>query len=208
MVDNGGAHGPEERTGAIHLARGLHRVYIDYNQQGGLFQFDWLWARNGGALAPVPAWALVTRHVGLARFAASVALRVAALASQWTAVLALVLAAGRRAADRLAPLWRRLMTEGTWPALRWVLAGSLVLNAAGVWWGLPGQWVTIELVPRTVLDGLARHFSHGWSDAHPPVHYLLDRRRALAAARLGWRASHRKRGWRDAAAPDVPIRSA
>jgi 4-amino-4-deoxy-L-arabinose transferase-like glycosyltransferase len=50
---------------------------------------------------------------------------------------------------------------------------SLVLNLLGVWWGLPGKWVPIELLPEYVMGGLQQHFSHGWSDAYPPLQYYV-----------------------------------
>jgi 4-amino-4-deoxy-L-arabinose transferase-like glycosyltransferase len=57
--------------------------------------------------------------------------------------------------------------------LRRILLASLVLNLLGVWWGLPGKWVPIELLPEYVIGGLQQHFSHGWFDAYPPLHYFV-----------------------------------
>ena len=47
------------------------------------------------------------------------------------------------------------------------------MNVAGIWWGLPGSWVAIELKPAYVLGALSQHFSHGWFDAYPPVHFYV-----------------------------------
>jgi hypothetical protein len=58
-------------------------------------------------------------------------------------------------------------------ALRVIVAASLVLDVLGVWWGLPGKWVPIELLPEYVMGGLSQHFSHGWFDAYPPLHYFV-----------------------------------
>jgi hypothetical protein len=50
---------------------------------------------------------------------------------------------------------------------------SFLLNVLGVWWGLPGKWAPIELLPEYVIGGLSQHFSHGWFDAYPPLHYYV-----------------------------------
>jgi hypothetical protein len=50
---------------------------------------------------------------------------------------------------------------------------STVLNAAGLWWGLPNIWAGDEVTPLNVLSGLAQHFSHGWFFTYPPFHYYV-----------------------------------
>lgn len=59
-----------------------------------------------------------------------------------------------------------------------VVALGLALHAPGITWGLPSQygWAPDELLPETVLDGLARGFSGGWAHKYPPFHFTL----------LGW----------------------
>ncbi len=56
-----------------------------------------------------------------------------------------------------------------------VLAVSVILFAAGIWWGLPSYrgWAPDELFPSRVLDGMRHLFSHGWSDIYPPFHYYI-----------------------------------
>jgi 4-amino-4-deoxy-L-arabinose transferase-like glycosyltransferase len=56
-----------------------------------------------------------------------------------------------------------------------VLAVSVVLFVAGIWWGLPSYrgWAPDELFPSRVLDGMQHLFSHGWSDIYPPLHYYI-----------------------------------
>ena len=51
------------------------------------------------------------------------------------------------------------------------------MNAAGLWWGLPAQWVQIELSPPYIIDAWTQRFLHGWYDAYPPIHFYV-----LAAA--------------------------
>jgi hypothetical protein len=171
VVDNGGRHSALTAAGSIDLSRGAHTLLVLYAQQGGAYAFDLLWARDGSRLEPVPAWALWGRRVGsVARLIPSLlltyALEVAVPA--WLAILA---AAGSIAA------WTRLRgmleSAGVWRELRWILGGSVLLNLAGIWWGLPGLWVAIETTPVFVLYGVSQRFSHGWFEAYPPLHYYL-----------------------------------
>jgi hypothetical protein len=94
-------------------------------------------------------------------------------AVEWIWFAALLVILGSLTARALLPIRRALKGQGTWRTLRWILLGSLVLNLAGIWWGLPGNWVAIELTPEAVLYGLAQHYSHGWFDAYPPFHYYV-----------------------------------
>jgi hypothetical protein len=58
VVDNGGVHGVETRTGSVRLDRGAHFVLLEYAQAGGDYAMSWAWAREGGSLSAVPSWAL------------------------------------------------------------------------------------------------------------------------------------------------------
>jgi 4-amino-4-deoxy-L-arabinose transferase-like glycosyltransferase len=60
-----------------------------------------------------------------------------------------------------------------WRSLRWILLASFALNVIPVWWGLPAIWPPDELTPGTVLRAFAEHFSHGWFDRWPPLHYYV-----------------------------------
>ena len=139
-----------------------------------MFHFDFLWGRDVHSLEPVPGWALTPRRAGFAGFVLSAALRLALAGAEWlwvgAALFALVSAC--RPLPRLARAW--LEREDVWPTLAWIVAGSLMLNAAGIWWGLPGgAWAPDELDPRTVLGAAAQHFSHGWFDRYPPFHFYV-----------------------------------
>jgi 4-amino-4-deoxy-L-arabinose transferase-like glycosyltransferase len=175
VVDNRGRHPVRTVEGSMHLDRGLHRLLAVYAQEGGEFEFAALWARGGEPVQPIPSWALWPRDVGalpLLALSYTVANAATVLTWLWIAVAALsvvVLLLGRlRAKLRLAGLWNEL---------RWIVAGSFALNAMGMWWGLPAHWAAIEMLPIHVLYGLSRHFSHGWYQAYPPLHYYV-----LAAA--------------------------
>jgi hypothetical protein len=161
-------------TGPLHLTEGAHSMLVSYTHRGGPIRFGLLWARGDETLADVPSWALRPRRIrSLARLAARAALdRVLAL-SEWIWVGLLVLAAAALARAGIRTLGHALERVCDWRPLVWIVAASFVLNVAGVWWGLPGSWVAIELKPAYVLGALSQHFSHGWFDAYPPVHFYV-----------------------------------
>ena len=103
VVDNGGLHSTLLAKGSIRLKRGVHAIFIKFFQQGGPFDLQVMWARDGGELQPLPAWALAPRFERYSRFLASVILRRAA---RWAGGLAIALSiawlavAGWRAAAR------------------------------------------------------------------------------------------------------------
>jgi hypothetical protein len=160
--------------GSVRLEAGAHQLLIHYAHRGGPIRFNLLWARDHEPLAPVPTWALRPRKIrSVTRLAARAALDRALALSEWVWVGLLVLAAASLARSGLVPLRRSLERTAEWPTLKWILAASLVLNVAGIWWGMPGSWVAIELKPQYIFDALSQHFSHGWYDAYPPVHFYL-----------------------------------
>jgi hypothetical protein len=161
-------------TAPLRLAAGAHQVQLHYAHRGGPIRLDFLWARDHEPLAPVPGWALRPRKIrSVPRLMARAALDRALALSEWVWVGLLVLAAASLARSGLAAARSWIARACAWPSLRWILAVSLVLNLAGIWWGLPGSWVAIELKPPYILDALSRHFSHGWYDAYPPVQFYL-----------------------------------
>ncbi len=56
-----------------------------------------------------------------------------------------------------------------------VVVFSLVLNAAGIWFGLPSYegWCPDEILPDHVRQGIEQRFSRGWNTKYPPLHYYL-----------------------------------
>jgi hypothetical protein len=94
-------------------------------------------------------------------------------ACEWVFVAGLAALAAFLAWRGALAVKRRFEAAGLWHALRWILLGSFVLNVLGIWWGLPGWWAPIELLPEYLLDGQTLHFSHGWFDAYPPLHYYV-----------------------------------
>jgi hypothetical protein len=59
--------------------------------------------------------------------------------------------------------------------LAWVLAGTLVLHAIGIGWGLPASdgWDNDGIAPRDFLAGLVETVSPGKFFQYPPVHLAL-----------------------------------
>ena len=166
--------GTPPARGSVHLAAGAHPLMIQYSHNGGPVLFGFLWAREHEALAPVPAWALRPRRIrSVPRLAARALLDRALALSEWIWVGALLLAAAAIARAGVSRIRAALERACAWPSLKWILGASLILNLAGIWWGLPGSWVAIELKPLYILDALSQHFSHGWYDAYPPVHFYL-----------------------------------
>ena len=54
VVRNGGRHGPQEASGTITLAAGIHPIRLRYEQAGGGFALALSYARGDDRLAPVP----------------------------------------------------------------------------------------------------------------------------------------------------------
>lgn len=109
VVDNGGAHGPETRSGQIQLDRGAHRIRLRYAQLGGGYALDWSWAPEGGTHQAVPGWRL---SQGRTSYSAAVAAR----AIDWTAWICAavaVLVAVWWLSVSLRPAWR---SWGQWAA--------------------------------------------------------------------------------------------
>ena len=175
VVDNAGRRElPRGATGLVTLTRGVHAIYIRYAQEGGPFHFELLWARAGEPLEPMPAWALTPRRVSVWVFVLSAALRQSLAAAEWLWVGTILIWTMSAAWPWLRSVKDWLEREQVWPAMRWILATSMVLNLAGIWWGWPGgHWAPDELSPAEIMDGVALRFAHGWFDRYPPFHFYV-----------------------------------
>jgi hypothetical protein len=161
-------------TGPVYLTAGAHGLLIEREYPDGVQPLSLRWSRNGGSTEDVPKWALRPRKVrGIARLGIDAGLVVALAASEWVWVGLLVAIAALAAGAGLSRIRTSLARVVDWRTLRWILAASLLLNVAGIGWGLPGTWVAIELKPQYILGALEQHFSHGWFDAYPPVHFYV-----------------------------------
>ncbi len=173
VVDNGGNHEARRAVGSIPLERGVHSIFVRYFQAGGDLDFELLWARNSAPLAPIPSWILSTRRAEFARLLVSAFARLALRAALWIWwLLALALA--------IVSVWRRTanirragMADPLIRALALVIAGSMLLNLAGIAWGLPAVWAGDELTPTAVVFGLSHRFTGGWFDRYPPLHFYV-----------------------------------
>lgn len=181
VVDNGGRHPVRLASGSLGLARGVHEIFVTYVHDGDQVAFQLSWARDGGPLESVPAWALSSRHREFSRVLASVASRRAFRAAAWlwlgTLVVVICGALGQ-ACRRWIDILERDPTRRT---LALVIGGSVVLNVLGIWWGIPGAWVGDELTPPWVLDAISQRFSGGWFHRYPPFHFYV-----LSAAFSPW----------------------
>jgi PA14 domain-containing protein/dolichyl-phosphate-mannose-protein mannosyltransferase len=170
VVDDGGRHAARAARGDVHLDRGVHALLIRYVRDGGPLHLELTWSRDGGVSEPMPAWALVSRHTRFARAIATIVVRRAEpwLAGLWAVVLLAAVA---------GPLRRRL----TWPswlsseraAFGAVVVGAVVLDTVAIGWGVPSTWAGDEITPKAVFIGLSRHFSNGWFDRYPPLHFYV-----------------------------------
>ncbi len=66
VVDNGGRHSRQTRTGTARLTSGSHRLMLVYTQEGGDLHLDWSWRRDDGGASSVPAWLLSRRPASYA----------------------------------------------------------------------------------------------------------------------------------------------
>jgi hypothetical protein len=74
--------------------------------------------------------------------------------------------------------------------IRVLLCLLAAIYATGIWWGVPwGGWAPDEVPPSMFLDAMSRHFSGGWYDKYPPMHFYLNAVLYVPfvlAARAGW----------------------
>ena len=176
VVDNGGAReSVRGATGSITLTRGVHALHVRYAHEGsGPSHLDLLWARAGQPLERIPGWAMTPRRLAFWSVALSAALRQALAGAEWLWVAVVVAWALAFAWSGMARGKAWLERERVWSTLKWILAASLILNLAAIWWGLPGgAWAPDELSPLQVIEAAAQRFTHGWFDRYPPFHYYM-----------------------------------
>lgn len=99
VVNNGGVHGEDTRTGAVRLERGPHFVLIEYAQAGGDYAMSWAWARGGESLSPVPPWALSPGRVPYWKVALAHVLDGLRLSAIWLLVMGGLFVAFKYLAD-------------------------------------------------------------------------------------------------------------
>jgi hypothetical protein len=167
------AAGEVSSAGAVPLGSGAHALLVQFVRAQGPIALDLGVRREGDRRRPLAEARLTGPAPPRTLVFASVAIAQIAAVIQWTWVVALLAAVGSLAASGVRRLIGSLDREGLWKTLRWILFASFVLNATAVWWGLPGHWAPDELTPGTVFEALGQHFSHGWWDRYPPLHYYV-----------------------------------
>jgi Dolichyl-phosphate-mannose-protein mannosyltransferase len=167
-------------TTPIHLDPAPHAFDLEDRRQpvpsGGatiadLPQVDW--SRDGSSASPLPKSLLFARKPRPFTIATVSALRLFEAFSQWIWVAALVVSAAALARAMWRSVRPSVVGDVDWPRLRWILGASVALNAIPIWWGLPAIWPPDELSPAILLNALGLHFSHGWFDRWPPLHYYV-----------------------------------
>jgi len=165
-------------AGAVDLTSGSHSVLLRSVHRAGATQLEFLWAHDGSPQEPVPSWTLRARRISPTRLVVDRTLtRAAAFAfDAWMVVSLAILAYAFWPEIRVrAPRWRTpsFARDPSWRSVPWVIAGSVVINVIGIWWGLPTVWAGDEMTPVAVVSGMAQRFSHGWWFTYPPFHYYV-----------------------------------
>jgi hypothetical protein len=173
VVDNRGPHPAQPAAGFATLSRGVHEIFIQYLHNGYAPSFELSWARDGGALEPVPAWTLSTKHREFPRSLVSAALRRALRAASWLWLATFAVVAGLALTALVRWAIGRLRDDRSSQILAGIVLGSLVLNVVGIWWGVPSLWMGDEITPKAVLIGLSQHFAGGWWDRYPPLQFYV-----------------------------------
>lgn len=65
VVHNGGQHGPQQATGRIELAAGVHPIRLRYEQLGGGFHLELKYALGDEALSTIPAESLLPEQTSI-----------------------------------------------------------------------------------------------------------------------------------------------
>lgn len=101
VVQNGGLHGPQEASGRITLAAGIHPIRLRYEQAGGGFALALNYARGDDRLAPIPSSRLMPDPISYGAYRIRQAIPIAG------AILAVLLwiAASHVLARRGPPAW-------------------------------------------------------------------------------------------------------
>jgi hypothetical protein len=158
-------------AGRVELGRGLHRIGVRYEDDGGQQMMEVLWARSNGSPASIPPLLLVPelRSFNEVRERLILTWLMLAVPTFWSMVLVLAAAVGIRALVR-----HFTSVTGDW-LVRVVVVVSAVTLTMGIWWGLPDfyGWAPDELGPLDVTDALTRRFTGGWATIYPPLHYAV-----------------------------------
>jgi hypothetical protein len=155
----------------LQLSRGLHKIQVRYEDEGGRQMMEVLWARGTGVPASFQPLYLIPdiRPFEEIRVRRMLSWAMPAVACFWSAVFLFV------GAVLIRHIVHRLSHGSDRSFLPAVLMVASVTLVCGLWWGLPDfyGWAPDELGPGEVNDVLARHFMGGWATIYPPLHYAV-----------------------------------
>lgn len=176
LIDNWGEHSRRAMDAETAVKSGRHRIRIEYQQVLHDAELELRWdGREQDVLRPLATHDVSPRRPE--RWAWHVRDALVPLAPLLV-TLWVTAAAGLLIVPAAIALVRRLEPDRVSRRLSAVVVGlTLVLNAVGVWWGLPGStwtaWAPDEIVPGGVIAALMAGFSGGWHSTYPPAHYYL-----------------------------------
>ncbi len=198
VVDNGGRHPRQWRSGMADLEAGPHEIRIEYEQWGGDAHLD-TWLRQPGGLS--------RRLDAVRRLFAPAPLtgseqwtRAARDRLPWLASVSGCAAYGSLLVWFGVALFRKVERAAGLPRAGGTLGLTLVLAsmpiAMGLLWGLPADpdgWAPDELSPSRLTDAIALRFVAPWTSIYPPLHFYVLTPLALivewSAAADGWSAT-------------------
>ena len=173
LVDNGGAHDTVTASAARPLTAGLHAIEVRFQgtrddptlELTVAFGAHPPMALSGDRLFQSRASYLLRRATVIDGYALPLLWSLTALGlALWWPVRHVVRHCRTRSSE-----------SGVNTALWVLLAGSLLLNVCGIWWGLPQfwTWAPDEVLPFYVVDALRAGFGGGWHEIYPPLQYYL-----------------------------------
>jgi hypothetical protein len=170
ILENGWGQPDTTVKETVRPDAGPHNFTVNYIHNGGPIHVELLWARDGEALAPIPADAFAGRRVSSWHFFFIRSLARIERPLRWIAITLILIAGGVFGARAMA---RYLARWGAAPALAWIVAASTILNLVGITWGSDGAWGVLEVTPAYLLGAISARFMHGWYNAYPPFHFML-----------------------------------
>jgi hypothetical protein len=141
VVRNGGLHGPQEVSGRIDLAAGIHPLRLRYEQAGGGFALALNYARGGEPLLPVPASRLLPDAISIGEYRVrrAIPLACAAIAVLLWIAASHVLARRGTLAWLSKPMFPALDRPGVAIAILVVVAVAMrifmMLGSSAILWG-------------------------------------------------------------------------
>lgn len=177
LVDNGGRHTLDTKTGVRRLTSGPHAVRIAFTNANGDYAFSWWWARQGDSPSSVPSWLLSTTPV---RYPQALAARVVSLLFPVCAVVAMlaafVVSRARLREWNAASTLRHRLVAWSLPALpaSTARAGALAARMVAVLAPIALLAHAFAFWGRGVIDQEAVSFVINYLADRPFLHTIFD----------------------------------